>query len=165
MGMDIHVHVVNKNGEYIKKNLFDGRNRMWFQKIDHEEDEYDYVKWIYDYEAEFVPVEVKKVFRSDEYSGYFGFKAVKVADLLNWYDRYRPDVDAGWIRRYDKWRWENKATAPDEIYHYFDESMNVNDWVWVENLPKEDECIKVIIDQIDNNQVNPNDYVIMYFDW
>ena len=51
------------------------------------------------------------------------------------------------------------------IYHYLDHDMDLNDWVWVENLPKEDECIKEIIDQIDNNQVNPNDFVIIYFDW
>ena len=165
MGMDIWIDVVNKNGEYVKKDLFDGRNTAWFMKINHEEDEYEYVPWIYKYDADFIPADVKENFQSEKYTGFFGFKAVKVADLLNWYDRYRPDVDAGWIRRYDKWKWENKAIAPDCIEHYFDDSMDTNDWVWVENLPKEDEFIKVIIDQIDNNQVNPNDYVIIYFDW
>ena len=165
MGMDIWVNVVNKNGEYVKKDLFDGRNRTWFCKINDEEDEYAYVNWIYEYDLGFVPTDVKEIFNSEEYTGYFGFKAVKVADLLNWYDRYRPDVDAGWIRKYEKWQWENKGIAPEGIYHYYDNEMNLNDWVWVENLPKEDECIKVVIDQIDNNQVNPNDYVIFYFDW
>ena len=165
MGMDIWVHVVNKNGEYIKKDLFDGRNSMWFGKINHEEDEYAYVPWIYNHDADFIPVDIKEDFNSKDYTGLFGFKAVKVADLLNWYDKYRPDIDAGWIRRYDKWRWENKAIAPEDVYHYFDDSMNINDWVWVENLPKEDEYIKIIIDQINNNQVNPNDFVIIYFDW
>ena len=165
MGMDIWVHVVNKNGEYVKKDLFDGRNRTWFCKINDEEDEYEYVKWIYNYDADFVPADIKEIFNSKEYTGFYGFKAVKVADLLNWYDKYRPDVDAGWIRRYDRWKWENKTIAPEYISYYFDDSMDYIDWIWTENLPKKDDCIKVIIDEIDNNQVNPNDFVIIYFDW
>ena len=166
MGMDIWIHVADKDGNFVKEDLWDGRNSNWFNKIIHEDDEYEFVHWIYNDQADFVPDEIKKNFDdSEENFGYFGFKAVKVADLLNWYDRYRPDVDAGYIRKYDKWKWENKGIAPNNIYHYYDEDMS-NDWVWAEGFPKEDELIKyAIIDKIDNNQVNPNDFVIIYFDW
>ena len=35
MGMDIHMHLV-KDGEYVKKNIHDGRNREWFANLQDE---------------------------------------------------------------------------------------------------------------------------------
>lgn len=165
MGMDIWIHVVNKNGKYVKKDLFDGRNRTWFCKINDEEDEYAYVNWIYDYNADFVPADIKKIFNSEEYTGYFGFKAVKVADLLKWYEKYRPDLDAGWIRKYDKWQLTVKGIVPEVVYHYFDNDMNTNDWEWTEYIPKADDFIKEVIKELHDNKVKSDDFVIIYFDW
>ena len=164
MGMDIWVHVVNKNGEYVKKDLFDGRNTTWFYKINDEEDEYEYVPWIYDYNQDFVPSNVKENFNSKEYTGYFGFKAVTVKDLLTWYDKYRPDLDAGWIRKFDKWQLTVKGIAPETVYHYFDNDMNINDWEWTEYIPKIDDCMEVIIKKLHDKDIKNDDYVILYFD-
>lgn len=157
MGMDIYINVVDKDGNYIKKDLYDGRDSEWFYNIIEELGEYYYVPWTYGTDLDYIPTEIKEMFDDG-----FRVKSVKVADLLNWYDKYRPDIDAGYIRRYDKWRWETKAIPPDQICHFRDPDMD-KDWVWIENVPTRHEPIKEIIDQIDNNQVNPNDYVIIYF--
>ena len=177
MGMDIHVHIVDKDGKYIAKEIWDGRNHEWFTKIDREEDEWNHVNWIYDYDKEFVPADIKKVFHSDEYSGYFGFKAVKVADFVEWYQTYKPQLTAGWMRKYDAWAMVHKHETPDYVSKYWDaDEMDPNDWVFVENIPTADEYAKDIIDTFTTYRHELRDdsrwngdwveaYVIFYFDW
>ena len=177
MGMDIHVHIVDKDGGYIAKEIWDGRNRAWFAKINQEEDEWDFVNWIYNYDAKFVPADIKKIFHSDEYSGYFGFKAVKVEDFVNWFEHYKPNITAGWMRKYDAWAMVHKHETPDYVSKYWDaDEMDSNDWVFVENIPTADEYVKDIINTINDysrllkdNSCWDGDwveaYIIFYFDW
>ena len=60
MGIDIHMAIV-KNGEYIAKNIFDGRNSEWFANLRGEgwDDTYDHLPAKY-YIVDETPEEYKK---------------------------------------------------------------------------------------------------------
>lgn len=124
MGMDIHMHLV-QNGQYIKKNIFDRRDREWFSNLSGEGDDFEYNELSFYYgispqsPKEINPEELIK-------KGYFNLFYINVKDFKEWFEKYRPDIDAGWVTTYDKWRIENKNYVPEYINHYLDKEDNIN---------------------------------------
>ena len=88
-----------------------------------------------------------------EKSGYFDFRAIKVNDYINWFRKYRPDKDAGWVSTYDKWRIENKGYIPEDIDHYLDPEANPADMHFIE-IEKKYDCAKWLYDYIIDNNIS-----------
>jgi hypothetical protein len=162
MGTDIHVAII-RDGEFVTSEFDLGRNYSWFDKIQTEEDEYAYLKWHYDADDHVVPQQIRDLLNE---RGYYGFKYVSVPDFISWFEKYHPDLDAGWVSTYSKWKWEKKHIAIDEddVYHYLPEDVNKDDYVFME-FSAWDDSSALIIDNIPLDYMTEDDvYLVFYFD-
>lgn len=62
--------------------------------------------------------------------GYYNPYHINLKDYLEWFVKYKPEVDAGWFSTYDCWRIDNKHWYPhdESIKHYLDSDDNIHDW-------------------------------------
>lgn len=109
MGVDIHMNIVDKDGNILKENIFDGRNSEWFDNISGKgDDEYAEFPW------RCLTKEFEPALPNKEY--YYGHKMVKVSDFCEWYENYKPYLKAGWVTKYDAWAYKKKNIIPYEVY-------------------------------------------------
>lgn len=158
MGMDIHTYVITKEGEIKARDLYEGRCTEWFNNLMGRgcNAEYSYLPTKYNV-PDFAPDEIKR----DEENGYFGFRYLTVKDWRDWFNEYKPNLDAGWVRKYDKWAWENKHIVPEEYYHYLGEVDNPAEWEWCE-FRKDYDVSEYLTEQLAG--MDENDILIYYFD-
>lgn len=172
MGTDIHMSIVSK-GQYLVKEFFSGRNYSWFDKILHETDEYSFLDWKYvsdnvdDEMNALIPQECLDAFREHDY-GVYGLKYVKVLDLLTWFDTYKPNMTAGWVRKIDAWKHEEKniPLCEDAIYSFLDDGAIVEDWEFM-TMPAPDDCMDYVISTIRARvpmSLMGDAYLVVYFD-
>jgi hypothetical protein len=161
MGVDIHMSIIDK-GEIIAKEIFDGRNSEWFQNLQGEgwDDEYSYLPIGYGF-----PEDAPKDFveKYDDRRSYYGHCYVKVADFMKWFADYRPDLHAGWVNTYDKWRMENKHWIPDDLPHSLDKDDNPNDWHFVEYQNIYD-CSRWLYQYLCDNKIHDDAWIVYCFD-
>lgn len=157
MGMDIHMHIV-KNGKVLAENIFEGRNSQWFANISCRSGDDDYNNFPNKVGlSPQAPEKFKDCYTNRNEYGFFDFYYVNVKDFIKWFDASRPDIDAGWITTYDKWKWEKKGIYPDEIHHYLDEDDNVNDMHFVEVSDKYDcsrEIFHIVLPMVDDGDAD-----------
>lgn len=162
MGTDIHMNII-RNGKYIKENIFDGRNYEWFDNLEGRgwEEEYDHLFTDYDIPDE-VPDEIKDHYNSND---YYGFHYITVLEFKKWFETYRPDIKAGWVSTYDKWKWEHKHIAPKDPKRYLDEDDDLRDLHFIEYFD-EYECSKWLYNYLVDNkkEIEDTDIIIYYFD-
>jgi hypothetical protein len=163
MGVDIHMYVVSY-GKYLSSDLFSGRNYLWFDKINNNEDEYAYLNWKYTLD-ENIPEDIRRW--QKENNGYYGFKFVRISELLDWFETYKPNITAGWVHKIDAWKYrmKNIPIFEDDIYSCLENNAIVEDWEFLE-LPDPDDCMEYIINQIKEipNLETENSYLVVYFD-
>lgn len=161
MGMDIHLFIV-KNKQYIAKDIFDGRNREWFYNMMGEgnNDVYNNLSISYGVSNE-TPNEWNENFKKED--GYFDSRFINVKAFKDWFNKYRPNVDAGWVSTYDKWAYETKNIEP-EVYYRLPKDVNINDMHFIEIENKWD-CSKWLYDYLIDNQIDDNAYIQYCFDW
>ena len=101
MGRDIYMHIV-ENGCVLKRDIFEGRCSDWFDNLSNNgwDHSYDHLPVEYGISPE-SSEELKKEYNTEE--GYYDFRYIKVSDFLNWFEKYRPDIEAGWVTTYEKW--------------------------------------------------------------
>ena len=130
MGVDIHMSIV-KNKEVIAADIFDGRNSEWFDNLQGNgwADEYDYLPKKFGFSDQ-TPENIKQYYNKD--AGFYGFYTVQVSEFKNWFEKYRPDLRAGWASTYDKWRIENKGYIPEDLPITLDKDMNPADMYFIE---------------------------------
>lgn len=147
MGMDIHMYIV-QDGKTIKKNVFDGRNTDWFLNLMKRYDnEYIY----FPSKSGLSPQSSKEVideYKKDEDS-WFGLNYINIFEFMEWFEKYRPDLEAGWVTTYEKWRYVKKGEIP-ELKHYLDKEDNINDMHFIEIENKYD-CSSWLYDYIIEN--------------
>lgn len=161
MGVDIHMSIINKNGEYIEKNVDDDRDYEWFDNLQGNGDNL-YDTFPYEYG---IPENSPKDITEDYNDNcYYGFHHILVKDFLNWVEKYKPEVDAKWVSTYDKWLYETKGIYPHGASRYLDEDMNTADYHFIEVVDKGDHT-KWLYDKIKNNEnICEDDYIVYYFD-
>lgn len=164
MGMDIHISIV-KNKEYIAKEIFDGRSREWFDNLRERGNDYEYnhlpVEYYNRFPEEDAPLDLNIDKLEDD--GYFDFRAIRVDKYIDWFEKYRPDKDAGWVTTYEKWQIENKGFIPDDIDHYLDPEANPADMHFIE-VEKKYDCSKWLYNYLINKDILLDAYIIYYFD-
>lgn len=145
MGVDIHMRLINKNGEELIHNLYEGRNSEWFNNLQDRgwDDEYDTLPVRYGL-PEYAPA---ADLENEKEHDYYGFHYMEVSDYKKWFDKYRPDLDAGWVSTYDKWRIENKHYIPEDVPHYLPDDANPADMHFV-TFMNEFNCDKYVLDRI-----------------
>ena len=160
MGMDIHMKIV-KDKKVILDNVFEGRNREWFDDLMHQEYEiYSFLPMKYGWDNEIVPQEL-----IDQYNDWcFNFQMVKVGDFKSWYREKSPDYEAGFVPRYDAWQYEARKIYPPEIYKYWHkDEMTAEGWVWgiFENKYS---CDRQVFNNIIDNHISDNAWIVFCFD-
>ena len=132
MGVDIHMYVVKK-GSVLESEIFDGRNSEWFNNLQGRGFDWEYdnlsIEWGISPNAPSTDE-----FNSEELSdrGYYGFHHISAKKFVEWFEKYRPDRQAGWVSTYDKWRIENKGYIPEDLPLYLDKEDNINDMHFIE---------------------------------
>ena len=165
MGIDIHIKVVSHE-KIILDNMFDGRNYSWFSKIQNESDEYAFLDWQYSAQDGFFPDGVSPAELDGK--GYYGFKYVSVPSLLEWFDTYKPDITAGWVRKIDAWKYrkKNMPIYEDSVYRYLEDGSITQDWEFME-LPAPDDFMDYIVRMIREKvpaELIETSYLVIYFD-
>lgn len=163
MGVDIHMSIV-KDKKYLAKEIYDGRNSDWFANLQKEgwDDEYDYLPAIYGF-PEDMPEEAKSIEKLLQEGCYYGFYHIKVEDYVDWFKKYKPYIDAGWVSTYDQWRIENKGYIPEELSHYLSNKDNIADMHFIEVEKKYDNS-KWLFDYLVDNKIPNTAYIIYFFD-
>lgn len=163
MGVDIHMSIIDKDGKYRYRGIFYGRNSEWFDNICRN----GYYNSLYanfpTYSGipELVPNEVKEDYDEEDYC--FDFHYMMVADFCKWFDKIRPDIDAGWVTTYKKWLYEKKGIVP-EVKQFLNNDDNIADYHFIEVKDSFD-CSKWLKDFItEHGDISPEDYIIYYFD-
>jgi len=164
LGVDIHIHIV-ENNKIIKKDIFDGRNYDWFDKLqggyNELQREYNYLKISQGFSTQTPKSIIEKY--SEKF--YYGHRHIKVKDFNEWFIKYRPDLDAGWVTTYDKWLIERKGVSISEIEYYKElpEDANINDMHFIEFECPYD-CSKWLYEYLINNNIDENADIIYCFD-
>lgn len=161
MGVDINMSVVDRDGKYKYRDVFDGRNSAWFDKISGNTYDSLYASFpTYGGIPDFIPNEIKEDYAEGD---YFDFHYMTVADFCKWFDKVRPDIDAGWVTTYEKWLYERKGIVP-EVDHFLSSINNVADYHFIEVKDKYD-CSAWLRDFIsEHDDISPEDYIVYYFD-
>lgn len=167
MGSDIHMYIVGKSG-IIKSNIYTDRNYTWFDNLTDREifSEYKNLPIIFGW-SPFTPKTLK--FRYSRERGYYDHYHFKVKHFIEWFEKYRPDKDAGWVITYDKWRYENKGIRPQNVYKELSEIADqpwfcAKEWHFIEFENTEDSS-KWLYDFIKANNIDENADVTYCFDW
>ena len=162
MGRDIYMHIV-ESGCVLKRDIFDGRCSAWFDNLtDYGWDScYDHLPVKYDLSPE-SPEELKKEY--SEENGYYDFRYIKVSDFLNWFEKYRPDIEAGWVTTYEKWLIEKKGYVPEDVKHYLDKDDDIRDMHFVE-FKKPYDCSKWLYYYLKDNEIPLQADITYCFDW
>jgi hypothetical protein len=167
MGADIHMFIVGANG-VIKSNIYEGRNSIWFDNISGNINDpvYDHLPFIFG-DSPFTPSILKA--RYSIKRGYYNHYHFKIKYFIKWFEKYRPDKEAGWVSTYNKWQYENKGIRPDNIYQELSEIASEpwfceKDWHFIE-IEKEYDSSKWLYNFIKENKIDENADVTYCFDW
>ena len=168
MGMDIHMSIINGD-HYLQRKIFDGRNSEWFNNLMNRgcDPEYEHIPTHFGIPEE-CPEDIKNDFKKPAGDGYFGFNYITVEDFCKWFEKYRPDLDAGWVSTYDKWRIEKKHYIPDYVPHELNEEDNKDDMHFIEIINYHD-CSRWLYKKLKNDlnkkKILPSSIIVFYFDW
>lgn len=158
MGLDINMHIIDKDGNFIAEDIFDGRNSEWFHNLMGDssgwDDEYEELIMNY-YFPDNIPDKVK-----EEMEWSFSPRSIIVEDYLDWYAKYKPFLHAGWVHKHDAWKIKNKGYIPEEVQHYLYEEDIIEDMEFIEYENKYD-CNIWLSTYILENKI-PRDAIIIY---
>lgn len=161
-----------KDGEYLAKEIFDGRNSEWFNNLrqrGYSDDIYDSLPVEYGV----YPKAPEEVHKDSEENYYYDFRYIKVKDMFNWLRKMEPWIDAGWASSYEKWLYEKCGKTPEDGFpHYKPEEEN-EPYYFIE-YEKRYDCskwlYKYIRDRYDKDKkdeyknIPEDEYLIYYFD-
>ena len=163
MGMDITLRILDKNGKFLTEDIYDGRNREWFNNMSGKyttDEAYNHLPLGYGtldfFSNEWLEMEQDR--------DYFDFRYISVKEYRNWYMKYNPSFQAGWVNRYTDFLMKYKGYIPEyeiDLYHELDKDDIIEDMVWVEFNDKYDNTTW-LYNYLDENNI-PNDACIIYF--
>ena len=165
MGVDISMYIVKDKKDISNTSsswgIFDGRNSIWFNNLQQIGDNeiYNYLN-IKPGISKQAPDDFSKYKNLD----YYGFNYISVKDFKDWFIKYRPDIDAGWISTYDKWRMEKKGYEPDYLPKYLDKDDDINDMHFVEYETIWDDCSIWLYNYLIDNKVPDEADITYWFD-
>lgn len=164
MGRDIHMHIVDKHGKYLMKDIYEGRNSEWFNNLQGKgcDDCYNHLYTYYGFPENILSPE-GKTFDDLKKEGYYGFYYVSVGSFRKWYETYKPQIKAGWFCTYDKWKIEKKGYVPEDPQHYLIKEDCTEDMHFIEYIDTY-EPSSYIYKILEERFIDNDAYIIYYFD-
>ena len=171
MGMDMSMFIV-KDKRILANDIFEGRNSDWFRQMQGlcygENDEFAHLHPYYNFEANgHTPDNLLKQYteplENDEICYYFDHRSIMVKDYLKWFDKYCPDIHAGWVRVYDAWAYKKKDIYPSEYYNYLPEGCIEKDWTFLTWEDKYD-CSRWLAEWLRENNILDDAWIVYCFD-
>ena len=162
MGMDITLRILDKNGKFLTEDIYDGRNREWFNNMSGKyitDEAYSHLPLGYG-TLDFFPNEWLEM---EQDRDYFDFRYMSVKEYRNWYMKYNPSYQAGWVNRYTEFLMKYKGYTPEygiDLYQELDKEDVIEDMVWVEFNAEYDNSTW-LYNYLDENNI-PNDAWIVY---
>jgi hypothetical protein len=158
MGMDITLSIF-KNKECIAENIFDGRNSTWFNNMmgGGDDEIYDSLPLGYGISDE-TSAEWAKL--HEDPGSYFERHYINVKDFKDWFLDKRPDIDAGWVTRYEAWAYKHKGIQPECLQKRLWETDVIEDMKFIEVTNKYD-CSAWLYCYLEDNEI-PEDACIQY---
>jgi hypothetical protein len=171
MGKDITMHIID-GVDVIASDIFSGRNSEWFENITGNRwgrFEYKHFPAVCGIPEE-VPEFIAKLYNREgpwEDFCYFDFHYIKVKDFIEWFDKYKPNLYAGWVSKWQKWMSENKGYEMDQNdlkSDLFADDVPEN-YVFTEIIDDHD-CSAWLYNYIFDNKIDKieNSTVVYYFD-
>ena len=155
---------ITYKGQIIAEDIFDGRNSEWFNNLQQQycDNEYDYLNTRYGFSND-APTDFRE--RFNDPGTYYGHHNILVKDFAEWFEKYRPDLDAGWFSTYDRWRIEHKGWTPDPdwVKHELEEGDNPNDYGFIE-FENEYDCSRWLYNYIQDKKISYNATINYCFD-
>jgi len=162
MGVDIHMFIVDKDKQILKEDIFDGRNSEWFNNLQDRGNDnvYDYCPIVYGWK----PVCSKKLIRQYvDCQSYYGHFHISVKLFKEWFEKYNPHKEAGWVTTYEKWQIENQSYCPEDPKHFLDDDDIIEDMHFVEWV-NEFDCSLWLYDYLIDNNIPDNAWIVYCFD-
>ena len=160
MGQDIHMFIV-QNNRLIKSNFYEGRCSTWFANLRNEGtlDDYEFLPIVFGW-GNFMPQEIAKRYSRER--GYFDHYHIRVGYFKEWFNKYHPDIQAGWATTYEAWAIENKGYCPDYLPRVLTEEMIKEDMYFVEYPYLMDQS-HWLYDYLIKNKIDDNAFICYCF--
>lgn len=165
MGMDITLRLLDENGKFLTENIYDGRDREWFNNMSGKyitDEAYGYLPKGYG-TLNFFPNEWLKM---EQDRDYFDFSYISVKEYRDWYIKYNPSFQAGWVKRYTEFLMKYRDYTPEygvDLYHELDTEDIIEDMVWVEFNVKYDNSTW-LYNYLEENNIPNNAWIVYCFD-
>lgn len=170
MGLDISLYCIRKDGTILAEDLFDGRNREWFDKMRgyYNDDEYGKLNISYG-KPDFLPQSISDYFLDEDGRDWaFDWRYITVGDYIDWYEKYCPQLDAGWCTKRDAWLYEVKGIIPELYYSlscWGDYASDDAVFITIENTY---DCntyvVNELYDLLRESKIKRDDYIVYCFD-
>lgn len=137
MGADIHMRLIRKStGFVVLDDLYDGRCQEWFNNLIGRgyNEVYSKLSWRIGLPDCITEGEDFEVYQNPcDYGGY-GFQWIPAKEYIDWYKKYRPHVDAGYLTEWEDWAYENGRYNPFDhgIAHYIADDARRNNYIFRE---------------------------------
>ena len=158
---NIVMNIVDKHGKIIDEDIFHDKKSTWFDNLAGSGNNEVYHKLKLNYGK------LKNAeYPADEF--YFNFRFFKVSDFRDWYIKYRPNINVGWVNTRTKWLIENRDYYPETIKEELPVDVNPADWHFIEYKDKED-CSEWLYNYLYNSsylynrKVEEDAYIVYYF--
>lgn len=165
MGVDIHMCIVTKDNYIVKDNIFEGeRDYRWFDNISNQEDDL-YRGFPFGYN-EFPGMDISAIIPNYEELWYYNLRHINAQDFIDWCDKVRPWVDAGWVSTYEKFLYERKKIYPHDFCHYLSVDCNVADYHFIEIFDECDMTLRLynLVNDLPPIYDRKDLYIVYYFD-
>lgn len=161
MGTDIHLHIIDKNGEFLYKYIYSFRNYEWFDNLCGRgcNPVYDKLK----IQSGLPPVANEEIVKDLNEYGCYDPHYIVVKDYLDWGAECCPEIDAGWVTTREKWLYDTKGVYPENIKYALAEDDVIEDMVFASFKDIYDPNIKIYNFCIDN-EIPEDAYIVYYFD-
>lgn len=95
---------------------------------------------------------------------YYDFRCINIKDYFDWFRKYCPCTDAGWVTTYEKWLYDTKNIVP-EVSHYLDKDAVKEDTHFIEVMDDEEPGYWLYTHLGEFNTKNPiaEYYMYIYF--
>ena len=162
MGTDIHMNIV-KGGKFLAEDIFPGRNSTWFRNLQEEGEDplYDDLQLVYGTSTK-APEEYRTEIHNSDFWG-FGYHHVLVKYFKEWFEKYQPHLDAGWVTKYEAWNFKTRGIEPEALYHELPKGAIPQDWEFIEITNKYD-CSRWLYEYLIEHNIDDNADIDYWFD-